>query len=132
MIISTTAGGVGINLHSANRVVILDPCWNPTLDMQAIHRAFRLGQEKEVFVYRLLADGTMEEKVHQRQIQKEGMAHLITTDEHITRLFTDNEVKQLYIFNQSNSSCDTAHCQVIHPKYKNTLHKLKKMVLILG
>lgn len=62
-LLTTRVGGLGINLTGANRVIIYDPDWNPATDMQARERAWRIGQKKNVTVYRLLSAGTIEEKV---------------------------------------------------------------------
>ncbi|DBA69980.1 TPA: hypothetical protein ACH3X2_012333 [Trebouxia sp. C0005] len=74
-LISTTAGGLGLNLTSANRVVIVDPSWNPAHDLQAQDRAFRIGQRRDVGVYRLVSTGTLEEMVYARQIYKQQAAN---------------------------------------------------------
>ncbi|EKX37947.1 hypothetical protein GUITHDRAFT_46338, partial [Guillardia theta CCMP2712] len=66
-LITTQAGGFGLNLPSASRVVILDAAWNPANDAQASVRAFRLGQKQPVFVYRFISYGTMENSVYDRQ-----------------------------------------------------------------
>ena len=63
MLLTTRAGGLGINLIGADRVLIYDPDWNPSTDMQAQERAYRIGQTKEVTIYRLVTRGTIEEKV---------------------------------------------------------------------
>ncbi|KAJ8971307.1 hypothetical protein NQ314_000785 [Rhamnusium bicolor] len=62
-LLTTRVGGLGINLTGANRVIIFDPDWNPATDTQARERAWRIGQEKQVTIYRLLSAGTIEEKV---------------------------------------------------------------------
>lgn len=59
-------GGLGLNLVGADRVVIFDPDWNPSTDMQARERAWRVGQTKEVTIYRFLTSGTIEEKIYHR------------------------------------------------------------------
>lgn len=69
-LISTTAGGVGLNIYGANRVVILDSTYNPLHEQQAIGRAYRMGQTKQVFVYWLLCDGTFERVMQNQQIFK--------------------------------------------------------------
>ena len=61
-LISLKAGGVGLNLTAADTVILYDPWWNPAVERQAIDRAHRIGQDKTVFVYRLIVEGTVEEK----------------------------------------------------------------------
>jgi DNA repair and recombination RAD54-like protein len=72
-LLSSKAGGCGLNLVGANRLVLFDPDWNPATDKQAAARVWRDGQQKHVYVYRMLTAGTIEEKVFQRQIAKEGL-----------------------------------------------------------
>ena len=69
-LISTKAGGVGLNLTGASRVVIFDPDWNPANDLQAQDRAFRIGQKQDVRVYRLISSGSIEEMKYIRQMYK--------------------------------------------------------------
>jgi superfamily II DNA/RNA helicase len=75
-LISTKAGGVGLNITSANRVVVFDPNWNPSYDLQAQDRAYRIGQLRDVEVYRLVSAGTVEEIVYARQIYKQQQANI--------------------------------------------------------
>ena len=75
-LISTKAGGVGLNITSANKVVIYDPNWNPAYDLQASDRAFRIGQTRDVEVFRLIANGTLDEIVYARQIYKQQQANI--------------------------------------------------------
>ncbi|CAM9726001.1 unnamed protein product, partial [Ectocarpus fasciculatus] len=72
-LISTRAGGMGLNLISASKVIIFDCSWNPTMDMQAQDRCYRYGQTKQVSVYRLIAQGTVEELVYMRQLYKQAL-----------------------------------------------------------
>jgi SNF2 family DNA or RNA helicase len=75
-LISTKAGGVGLNITSANKVVVLDPHWNPAYDLQAQDRAYRIGQTRNVEVFRLVSSGTIEEVVYARQIYKQQQANI--------------------------------------------------------
>ncbi|KAH8699483.1 SNF2 superfamily RAD26-like protein [Ilyonectria robusta] len=75
-LISTKAGGVGLNITSANKVVIMDPHWNPAYDLQAQDRAYRIGQTRDVEVFRLISLGTVEEIVYARQIYKQQQANI--------------------------------------------------------
>ncbi|GAB7355714.1 hypothetical protein MBLNU459_g6413t1 [Dothideomycetes sp. NU459] len=75
-LISTKAGGVGLNIVSANKVVVFDPNWNPAWDLQAQDRAYRIGQTRDVEVFRLVSAGTVEEIVYARQIYKQQQANI--------------------------------------------------------
>lgn len=97
-LISTRAGSLGINLHSANRVIIVDGSWNPTYDLQAIYRAWRYGQTKPVFAYRFLAHGTMEEKIYKRQVTKEGLAARVVDRQQVYRTISREEMLHLFEF----------------------------------
>ncbi|KAJ3128979.1 hypothetical protein HK101_005308, partial [Irineochytrium annulatum] len=79
-ILTTKVGGLGINLTGANRVIIFDPDWNPSTDVQARERAWRLGQTRDVHVYRLMMSGTIEEKIYHRQIYKQFLTDKILQD----------------------------------------------------
>ncbi|KAJ3682438.1 hypothetical protein LUZ60_015011 [Juncus effusus] len=97
-VISTRAGSLGINLHAANRVILVDGSWNPTYDLQAIYRAWRYGQKKPVYAYRLLAHGTMEEKIYKRQVTKEGLAARVVDRQQVYRTMSKEEIKHLFDF----------------------------------
>lgn len=78
-LLSTRAGGLGINLTAADTVIFYESDWNPTLDLQAMDRAHRLGQTKDVTVYRLICKETVEEKILLRASQKSTVQNLVMT-----------------------------------------------------
>lgn len=80
-LISLKAGGVGLNLTSADYVFILDPWWNPAAESQAIDRAHRIGQSKKVFAYKIIAKDTVEEKILALQEKKRALAGAVISNE---------------------------------------------------
>ncbi|KAF3921596.1 hypothetical protein AA313_de0205783 [Arthrobotrys entomopaga] len=112
-LISTRAGGVGLNIVSANKVVVFDPSWNPSHDLQAQDRAYRIGQRRDVEVFRLVCAGTIEEMVYARQIYKQQQANIGYEASFERRYFTgvmkDSNrrgelfgLKNLFTFHQEN------------------------------
>jgi SNF2 family DNA or RNA helicase len=87
-LISLKAGGTGLNLTAADTVIHYDPWWNPAVENQATDRAYRIGQDKPVFVYKLITRGTVEERIQQLQQRKSDLAKglLETTGEGEWRL----------------------------------------------
>ncbi|HNR92280.1 MAG TPA: C-terminal helicase domain-containing protein, partial [Dokdonella sp.] len=73
-LISLKAGGTGLNLTAADTVIHYDPWWNPAVEAQATDRAHRIGQDKPVFVYKLICTGTVEEKIQALQQRKADLA----------------------------------------------------------
>ncbi|ODO10107.1 hypothetical protein I350_02335 [Cryptococcus amylolentus CBS 6273] len=111
-LLSSKAGGCGINLIGANRLVLFDPDWNPASDQQALARVWRDGQKKECFVYRFQTTGTIEEKIFQRQCQKQNLSACVVDEaEDTARHFTQDDLRQLFKFNPE-TVCDT------HDTYK--------------
>jgi superfamily II DNA or RNA helicase len=80
-LISLKAGGVGINLTAADYVIIFDPWWNPAVESQAIDRSHRIGQSRRVIAYRLIAKGTVEEKIMRLQQQKTDLVKQLITED---------------------------------------------------
>ena len=95
-LISLKAGGLGLNLHAAEYVYLLDPWWNPAVEAQAIDRAHRIGQTRKVFAYRLIARDTVEEKVLELQKSKRDLADaIITADNSVMRNLTRDDLELL-------------------------------------
>jgi hypothetical protein len=106
-LLSSKAGGVGLNLIGANRLILFDPDWNPANDAQAMGRVWRDGQKKKVFLYRLLCTGSIEEKVYQRQVSKQGLsANVVDMQDDSKQHFTTDELKALFIY-RPDTVCDT-------------------------
>ncbi|XP_059140209.1 DNA repair and recombination protein RAD54-like isoform X2 [Physella acuta] len=110
--LSSKAGGCGLNLIGANRLVMFDPDWNPANDEQAMARCWRDGQKKQCYIYRLIATGTIEEKIFQRQAHKKALSSCVVDNEQdVERHFSLGELRELFTLNKDTIS-DT------HDKFK--------------
>jgi superfamily II DNA or RNA helicase len=95
-LVSLKAGGLGLNLTAAEYVYLLDPWWNPAVEAQAIDRAHRIGQTRHVFAYRLLAGGTVEDKIVELQRTKRDLADaIVRADEGVLRHLTTEDLEVL-------------------------------------
>ena len=99
-LLTSQVGGLGLTLTAADRVVIYDPAWNPAADSQSVDRAYRIGQTRDVVVYRLVTCGTVEEKVYRRQVFKGGLSRAGTQDGNHFRYFSADETSQLFEFSE--------------------------------
>ncbi|XP_072130723.1 DNA repair and recombination protein RAD54-like [Mobula birostris] len=103
--LSSKAGGCGLNLIGANRLVMFDPDWNPANDEQAMARIWRDGQKKTCYIYRLLSTGTIEEKIFQRQTHKKALSSCVVDEEQdVERHFSLGELKELFTLNENTAS----------------------------
>ena len=109
-LLSSKAGGCGLNLIGANRLVMFDPDWNPASDIQAMGRVYRQGQYKACTIYRLFTAGTVEEVIYQRQSQKGGLAALTVDRQSSQKVssgrFTSEELADCFTL-EENFPCDT-------------------------
>lgn len=103
-LLSTKAGGCGLNLIGGNRMVLLDPDWNPSNDKQAMGRIWRDGQLKPVYIYRLFCAGTLEEKIFQRQSCKERLSTVVVDKKKIAASFSLEFLNELFTLRETCQS----------------------------
>uniref|UniRef100_A0A3Q1JEL4 RAD54 like 2 n=1 Tax=Anabas testudineus TaxID=64144 RepID=A0A3Q1JEL4_ANATE len=110
-LLSTRAGCLGVNLIGANRVVVFDASWNPCHDAQAVCRVYRYGQRKPCYIYRLVCDFTLEKKIYDRQVSKQGMSDRVVDDLNPVLNFTRKEVDSLLHFVEEEHEADKLSLQ---------------------
>lgn len=123
-LLSSKAGGCGINLIGANRLVLFDPDWNPAADQQALARVWRDGQRKDCFVYRFITTGTIEEKIFQRQSHKQSLSScVVDSAEDVERHFSLDSLRELfqYLPETRSDTHDTFKCKRCKPDGKQSL-----------
>uniref|UniRef100_A0A3Q2G2S0 DNA repair and recombination protein RAD54-like n=1 Tax=Cyprinodon variegatus TaxID=28743 RepID=A0A3Q2G2S0_CYPVA len=111
--LSSKAGGCGLNLIGANRLVMFDPDWNPANDEQAMARVWRDGQKKTCYVYRLISTGTIEEKILQRQAHKKALSSCVVDEEQdVERHFSLGQLRELFTLSEeTHSDTHDFHCR---------------------
>jgi len=121
-LLSSKTGGAGHNLIGANRLIIFDCDWNPANDAQAMARVWRHGQKKDVYIYRFIAAGTVEEKILQRQMVKTGLSKMTVDDKHNRAAFSKEFLKELFCFT------DDEFCETFEKEAEETdfMHVIKK------
>ncbi|KAF7540723.1 hypothetical protein G7054_g1153 [Neopestalotiopsis clavispora] len=120
-LLSSKAGGCGLNLIGANRLVLFDPDWNPASDQQALARVWRDGQKKDCFVYRFIGTGTIEEKIFQRQSHKQSLSScVVDSAEDVERHFSLDSLRELFQYRADTKSDthDTFKCKRCKPDGK--------------
>ncbi|KOC59628.1 DNA excision repair protein ERCC-6 [Habropoda laboriosa] len=132
-LLTTRVGGLGVNLTGANRVIIYDPDWNPATDAQARERAWRIGQNKRVTIYRLITAGTIEEKIYHRQVFKLLLSNKVLEDPRQRRLFKTSDLVELFNLNESIDGHSSESDQLFResrltpPTTKFSSNKIEKM-----
>lgn len=124
-LLSTKSGGVGLNLIGASRLILYDTDWNPSVDRQAMARIHREGQKRPVYIYRLLLTGTIDEKVFQRQITKQGLADQfmegVSDQGDRVNSFTYGELKDLFTYHKNtiSNTHDLLGCRCFEPLFES-------------
>ncbi|KYQ58212.1 DNA repair and recombination protein RAD54B [Trachymyrmex zeteki] len=141
LLLSAKAGGVGLNLSGASRLVLFDSDWNPASDMQAMARIWRDGQKKNVYIYRLLTTGTIEEKIYQRQISKANLSETVVDLNYLGSLkLSTAELKDLFTLTSDtislthdlmNCSCSGKNEHILSEELKEKNNETRDCQFIL-
>jgi len=128
LLLSSKAGGCGLNIIGANRLVMFDADWNPANDKQAMARVWREGQKKVCWIYRLFSAGTIEEKILQRQMNKDKLSTSIIgfDDVQLLQGLSPNTMKQIFQLKKYTNDCDThqtmgCSCMKLDPLESRTM-----------
>ncbi|KAF2075926.1 hypothetical protein CYY_002774 [Polysphondylium violaceum] len=138
-LLTIQVGALGINLTSADRVIIFDPSWN-TVDNQAVDRVYRIGQKRDVVVYRLITCGTIEEKIYRKQVFKGSlMKTMLDQSQGQHRYFSHSELRELFTLGDTNVSNTQIQLESLHssrrkttPELENHLKFISKVKMIFG
>ncbi|KAH3764058.1 protein CHROMATIN REMODELING 24 [Pelomyxa schiedti] len=136
-LLTTQVGGLGINLTSADRVCIVDPSWS-TIDNQAVDRVYRIGQTKDVVIYRFMTCGSIEEKIYRKQVFKESLLRMTFQDKNQYRYFSAQELRELFTFDDPTFSTTQQQLAALHsnrvsyPELDEHLAFLQSLPVVAG
>ncbi|CAG5118101.1 unnamed protein product [Candidula unifasciata] len=131
-LLTVQVGGVGLTITSADRVIIYDPSWNPATDAQAVDRVYRIGQVKNVIVYRLITCGTVEEKIYRRQVFKDSITRQTTgNNSNPYRYFTKMDLKELFTLDDPKFSKTQKQLENLHGNQRETDAELDEHIAFL-
>ncbi|XP_078692407.1 DNA excision repair protein ERCC-6-like [Branchiostoma floridae x Branchiostoma belcheri] len=120
-LLTTQVGGVGLNLTAADRVIIYDPSWNPATDAQAVDRAYRIGQQKSVVIYRFITCGSVEEKIYRRQVFKESVTRQTTgACKDPFRYFSRQDLRELFVMDNPEHSTTQEQLAQMHSQNRKS------------
>ncbi|KAJ6305575.1 hypothetical protein OIU78_021007 [Salix suchowensis] len=125
-LLTSQVGGLGLTLTKADRVIVVDPAWNPSMDNQSVDRAYRIGQKKDVVVYRLMTCGTVEEKIYRKQIFKGGLFRTATENKEQMRYFSQQDLCEL--FNLPKQGFDISLTQQQLHEEHDSQHKMDEFL----
>lgn len=131
-LLTTGVGALGLTLTGADRVVLLDPSWNPAIDAQAVDRAYRLGQKSDVVTYRLITCGTVEERMYRLQVFKGGLSRQVVSGASSARLLASSDMRALFTLGDVERSA-TARIVAKHaPPNRGATEELVRHLASLG
>jgi hypothetical protein len=145
-LLSSQTGSLGITLTAADRIILIDPWWNPSRDNQAVDRIYRIGQKKNVVIYRLVCCGTVEEKIYRQQIFKQGLSRAtVATGEASTkkeiskkddqyRYFTSQQLTAMFKLqdDETKHSATQKQLEEIHKDQRKTYPELDQQIQTLS
>ena len=102
-LLTSQVGGLGLTLTAADRVIVVDPAWNPSVDSQSVDRAYRIGQKRDVIVYRLISCGTVEDKIYRKQVFKGGLSRTGMQEGEQFRYFSAAELRDMFRLDPSEA-----------------------------
>eukprot|EP00798_Chlamydomonas_sp_ICE-L_P017412 gene17412-23712_t len=133
-LLTSQVGGLGLTLTAADRVIIVDPNWNPSIDNQSVDRAYRIGQKRDVVVYRLITCGTVEEKIYRKQVFKGGLSRTGTEEGVQFRYFALSDLRDLFTVTEEGLACSQTQSQLhkMHAAQRRESEELTKHLLFLN